>query len=173
MLISTIDIIEQADKFLDVALYSIGPEYNDGFYVGDKILDDELMKYLFPKEVVTATVNCAFSCELYIKSMLNEGNVVRGHKLEDLFNQLDDKWKGVIIRLMEYEEIVFCHFLKQSSNAFEKWRYIYEREEDERRIYFVFLKKFAVTLQKVAYGKYHYAEDFIEKIDKALLEESM
>lgn len=163
MLISIIDIIEQADKFFDVALYSIGPDYNDGFFVGEKISDDELMKYLFPKEEVTAIVNCAFSCELYIKSMLNEGNVVRGHKLLELFNQLDDKWKGLIIRLMEYEETIFYYFLNQSSNAFEEWRYIYEREGGERKIYFVFLKKFAVTLQKVAYGKYHYGEDFIEK----------
>lgn len=171
MLVSTIDIIEQADKFFEVALYSIGPDYNEGFYVGEKITDEEMEKYLFPKEEVTAIVNCAFSCELYMKSMLNKGNVVWGHKLDDLFNQLEDFWKNMIMRLMGYENAVFYYFLYQSSDAFERWRYIYEREDKERKIYFVFLKKFTVTLKKVAYGKYHHGKDFIEKLGEEMIEE--
>lgn len=171
MFINSIDIIELADKFFEVALYSIGSDYNDGFYVGEKITDDELKKYLFPKEEVTAIVNCAFSCELYMKSMLNKGNVVWGHKLDDLFNQLDDSWKNMIIRLMGYENAIFYYFLRQSSDAFERWRYIYEREDKERRIYFLFLKRFTVILKKVAYGKYYHGKDYIEELDGEMIEE--
>ncbi len=104
MKVNTIDIIEQADKFYEVALFCIGPDYNDGYYVGEEISDDELVKYLFPKEEVTAIVNCAFSCELYIKSMLNDGNIVDEHKLKALFTRLDDNWKELIVNLMSYEK---------------------------------------------------------------------
>lgn len=168
-MIHTIDIIEQADKFLDVAMYSIGSDYNDGFYVGEKISEDELMKYLFPKEEVTAIVNCAFSCELYLKSMLNDGRVVYGHKLKDLLNQLDGSWKNIVIELMEYKEEIFDYFLKESSDAFEKWRYIYERKDEEKKIYFVFLKEFAFVLKKVAYSKYYYEQNCREKVDGEIM----
>ena len=170
MTIQTIDIIEQADKFFEVALYCIGPDYNDGFYVGEEISDEELMKYLFPKEEVTAIVNCAFSCELYLKSILNEGRIIGEHKLRKLFKRLDKIWKTIIIQLMEYDNVnIFYYFLKQSSDAFEKWRYIYEKEDSEKKLYFVFLKRFAVVLQKVAYAKYYYERECLEKIDEGIL----
>ena len=171
MILRTIDIIEQADKFLDVALYSIGPDYNDGFYVGKIISDDELMKKLFPKEAVTAIVNSAFSCELYLKSMLNDGIIIRNHELMYLFGKIDDRFKKVIMQLMKYKNTeTFEHFLNKISDAFEKWRYIYEKENEEKKIYFAFLKDLVITLKKVSYGKYYYEQNCIEKIDEEILE---
>ena len=35
----------------------------------------------------------------------------------------------------------------------------------------MFLKKFTVTLKKVAYEKYHHGKDFIEKLDEEMIEE--
>jgi len=77
-----------------------------------------------------------------------------GHKLDELFLQLDDSWKNCIIKQIGYENTIFYYFLHQSLDAFERWRYIYKKEDKERRIYFVF-KKTTVILQKVAYGKFY------------------
>ena len=37
MFINSIDTIEQADKFFEVALYSIGSDYNDGFLLEKRL----------------------------------------------------------------------------------------------------------------------------------------
>ncbi len=61
--------------------------------------------------------------------------------------------------------------MNQSSNAFIKWRYIYEKEDKDRRLYFVFLKKFMDVLKRVAHGKYCYGEAYINITVKEMTDE--
>ena len=76
-------------------------------------------------------VNLAFSCELYMKSLLmlkNKGkSVIEGHKLNDLFLELDNSVQERIIQescIKKWNE-----FMTDSSNAFEAWRYYYEKDK--------------------------------------------
>ncbi len=172
-MIDTKDIIVQAEKFYETAKDCIGIEYNNGWYVGDKELStEELKKYLFPKNVVTATVNLAFCCELLLKSMLNNGAKIKGHKLRPLFSTLDEKWKQLIILKMGYENSnqIFYHLLDEISNSFEKWRYIYECKLEDRKIQFSFLNNFSIILMCVAHAKYFYEKKEFDKIDSKDLE---
>lgn len=144
-MIDTKEIIEQAEKFYDIAKQCIGMEYNNGQYVGNRELStEEVYKYLFPKNTVTATVNLSFCCELLLKSMLNEGKKMREHKLKILFDKLESKWKKIIIIKMGYEEneAIFYYYLGRISNSFEKWRYIYECKPEDRNIQFSFFESF-------------------------------
>ncbi len=83
---------------------------------------------------VPVAVNCAFSCELFLKSMLPIGT--RGHKLySELFTKLDDTSKDAIIdgtlKLIQLKENSytienFVDDLKNSESSFETWRYFHE-----------------------------------------------
>lgn len=83
---------------------------------------------------VPVAVNCAFSCELFLKAMLPMG--FRWHKLySELFVQLDNISKEAIIdgtlKLMKlhietYSEKDFYNDLQKNEKAFEIWRYFHE-----------------------------------------------
>ena len=82
---------------------------------------------------IPAIVNAAFACELYLKSMLEQP---WGHKLKDLFEQLDNEAKIQLNN--EFDASVSNHpvynfdvFLNDISDAFVEWRYVFEESHTE------------------------------------------
>jgi hypothetical protein len=82
-------------------------------------------------------VNAAFSIEFYLKTIHEAfGNVLRGHGVFKLYNQLTEEPRGIILsaatdvrpryKLSEEMTIVSC--IKDLNRAFENWRYLYEHE---------------------------------------------
>lgn len=93
---------------------------------------------------VPSIVNCAFACELFMKSILQKN--IRGHKLNDLFSSLDggiqEKIKNKTIKEMNslsktYSEIDFQNDLEKNSNIFAEWRYVYEGNSDSANYQFI------------------------------------
>lgn len=76
-------------------------------------------------------VNLAFACELYMKSLLmlqkKSQSVVQGHMLDNLFSQLNDDVKKRILAEVHINN--WDEFMKDSSNAFDAWRYFYEKDK--------------------------------------------
>ena len=77
------------------------------------------------------TVNVAFSCELYMKAIMiynsTDGTIARGHKLDELFNNLPDDAKTKIET--SFNKKLKCDlssFLSEISTAFVEWRYAFE-----------------------------------------------
>ena len=87
--------------------------------------------------VVPVSVNGAFACELFMKSMLPKDTW--GHKLNDLFELLDNNLKEDIRDLTvermkkinsEYCDANFQEDLVHNSNVFAEWRYFHEGNAD-------------------------------------------
>lgn len=121
------------------AFYEVGNEigktmneYIKGLQEGEPASKRELIKQ------IVAMVNLAFSCELFLKSRLDEEvrNGLRIHNLENLFNKQEIEFREVIKKnvikirknsVSDYDEIKFSNELKHNSEIFFKWRYYYER----------------------------------------------
>ncbi len=81
--------------------------------------------------LIPAVVNLAFSIELYLKYLLAKNKKqCRGHKLLDLFNSLDLTVKQEIIKCTEYDEEKFEKLLNEHTEAYVKWRYSHEQNEN-------------------------------------------
>lgn len=86
---------------------------------------------------IPVAVNCAFACELFLKSMLPEGT--KGHKLKELFNSLEPSLKNniesIVVHILNdatqdnYLIDNFKHDLNINSNVFNEWRYCHEKTE--------------------------------------------
>ena len=76
-------------------------------------------------------VNLAFSCELYMKALLmlqrKTREIVIGHELYQLFSELNEDIRERILRETNIRN--WDRFMKDSSNAFEAWRYFYEKDK--------------------------------------------
>lgn len=107
---------------------------------------------------VPVAVNCAFSCELFLKAMLPMG--FRGHKLySELFVRLDHISKEAIIdgtlKLMKlhietYSEKDFYNDLQKNENAFERWRYFHEPMDNSPSFDSRFMSCFQKTIKSLA-----------------------
>ena len=80
-----------------------------------------------------AIVNAAFSCEVFLKLLLHLDQIdcQKIHKLKQLFEMLPPE----MMEIVKYQTTQKCGYwkdvwdqeiLSQVSDAFEKWRYIYE-----------------------------------------------
>lgn len=88
-----------------------------------------------------------FSIELGFKAMImKHGGVSKGHNLSELFLKIWPWTQNVIIQGVGLERKSFTNELSQMSEAFTKWRYIYEYEEVAGSI--GFLDKLARTTQR-------------------------
>lgn len=92
---------------------------------------------------IPAMVLKAFSCEIGLKSMIlkENGSFGRIHKLDELFNILEPKYKIMIktfvIEAMKrivgpehYSEEKFLEDLTKNGNAFVRWRYFFEKNNE-------------------------------------------
>lgn len=107
--------------------------------------------------LVPLAVNCAFSCEMFLKAMLPSGT--RGHKLNnELFKRLDSEIAANIrmrvieimrMRSVAYSEEDFEIDLTKNEKAFEQWRYFHE---DRETITFnvEFMNSFQKCLKEIA-----------------------
>lgn len=111
---------------------------------------------------VSGIVNSAFSCEIYLKSLLYYYDVPLskfknkdGHELKKLWHDFKGKdnenasfIEGNIRRWFNSENIeLFDKLLEEASNAFEYWRYIYEK--DSGSININFLRGFRLSLRNL------------------------
>ena len=118
------DILQQADDFAEAFRRCSK---------GENPRKDEFNRMCMDVVSIPAIVNAAFACELYLKSMLEQP---WGHKLKDLFEQLDNETK---IQLKnEFDASCSKHpvynfevFLNDISDAFVEWRYVFEESHTE------------------------------------------
>ncbi|MEY8365390.1 hypothetical protein AALA22_07080 [Anaerovoracaceae bacterium 41-7] len=94
---------------------------------------------------VPAVVNCAFACELFMKSMLC--NTSTEHNLARLFGILNqdiqDKVRQTSIAKMQevipaYNDIQFQADLNSHGKVFVDWRYFHEGNADTANLQFLF-----------------------------------
>nr|WP_296019026.1 hypothetical protein [uncultured Acidovorax sp.] len=77
--------------------------------------------------MIPMIASLAFSIELSIKSiLLADGRAGWGHELSPLFNELPELAKREVVVEMGSNDLEFFSRLKQASNAFEEWRYVFE-----------------------------------------------
>lgn len=117
------------------------------------------IEYRMRSHTVSGIVNSAFACEVFIKTLL----VYHGKDVKDIkCHKLKTLWKEY--RTLDYDtailveesikswfnsknENIFNELLNQSSNAFEYWRYIYEKQNGNININF--LRGFRYILREV------------------------
>lgn len=101
------------------------------------------IEYRTQSHMVSGIVNSAFACEIFIKSLLVSHDMTaeelksKGHKLKDLWNEFkkrDGKTACLVEETMREcfqseNENMFDELLDNVSNAFEYWRYIYEKQD--------------------------------------------
>jgi hypothetical protein len=69
----------------------------------------------------------AFSIELNFKALISqEGSFPKGHKLDKLFNQINESTRKEIIKRSGFSKALFDEKLKAYADTFVKWRYSYE-----------------------------------------------
>lgn len=83
---------------------------------------------------IPAIVNAAFSCELYIKSMISESN--KEHNLKKLFAYLSQDYQNQIKDMVNSKLRNGCLYnfddcLEKACNVFVEWRYIFENEHSD------------------------------------------
>ena len=70
---------------------------NQGFFESDTNVQQEEKTKLKQSLVVPVIVNASFACELFLKSLLPSNT--HGHKLDELFSQLDQNLQNKIMGL--------------------------------------------------------------------------
>lgn len=121
-------------------------------------------------------VNKAFACEVYLKILLDVANFdIRNlkkyelHNLLNLYKSTDENFKHSFMEYFtsNFGDQVNNEFLerklKNISDVFVKWRYIYENSHNEMKVNYGFLNQFCVFLdrysQKIILSKYNYDVD--------------
>ncbi len=93
---------------------------------------------------VAVVVNSAFSCELFMKSMLPKGT--KGHKLDELFylldNDIQSRIEKITVNRMKELKKTYCSMdfqsdLNSNSNKFAEWRYFHEKGNCSANIQFI------------------------------------
>ena len=79
--------------------------------------------------MVPAIVCAAFSVELGLKALaLKEGHEPWGHELATLFGDVSARARASIVARVGVPHNRFDQCLKAASRAFDRWRYVYERD---------------------------------------------
>ena len=113
----------------------------------DDIFDEEDDGHWF----VPYIVNLSFACELYLKSLVSDGeSEAHGHFLVELFNELDNKNKKMILDAPQFKgDEEFDDKLHEANNLFTDWRYCFEHKKP-LSFDFVFIENLAMVLHAVA-----------------------
>lgn len=118
------------------------------------------IKYRMYSHTVSGIVNSAFSCEIFLKTLLVfNGKKPHGHELKLLWSDFkkSDKETALLIekRIQNWfdskNDNLFNELLNESSDAFEYWRYIYEKQNVKININF--LKGFRIVLRETCCNK--------------------
>jgi hypothetical protein len=109
----------------------------ESFYLGAKIILKSAEKQMmdtqsttFQLPILPYITNMSFSLELYLKCLLEIENInkPRTHEIAILYNKLSNNIKSKLSNnVPRYRE--FEDSLKEISNAFEEWRYSYEKDK--------------------------------------------
>lgn len=122
-------------------------------------VESNSIEYRMRSHTVSGIVNSAFACEVFIKTLLVfHGRTVaeiKGHELKMLWNEfrtLDNETAALVEKGMREwfnspNENMFDKLLSETSNAFEYWRYIYEKQDGSININF--LRGFRYILRNV------------------------
>lgn len=119
------------------------------------------IEYRFFSHTVAGVVNYAFACEIFIKAFLRmRGKSFReiksiNHSLIDLwieYKNLDEETAEIVEKeinegIIPIDEGRFDRLLQGAGNAFEHWRYIYEKEEG--RVNLLFLRNWGILLRDI------------------------
>ena len=115
--------------------------------------------------LVADIVNSSFACEVFIKSLLiYHGKTIKaihGHKLDILWNKyraVDSENAALVERSMKEffgssNNNMFNEHLLKISDAFQYWRYIYEKQEGSIQLQFLCI--FREMLREVCCKKLH------------------
>lgn len=80
--------------------------------------------------IIPEYVNIAFSCELYLKAVLyRDEEIIREHKLLDLFNKLDITLKDRVAEILNTDKEQIDILLEKYTNLFTKMRYSFEKPQ--------------------------------------------
>ena len=97
-------------------------------------------------------VNASLACELYLKSIIEGGKKEppKTHKLYELFSLISKEIQDEIKKGVENES--FDDNLKQASDYFIKWRYVYEeiKKNEPFNANLDFIRKLLNSLDSVA-----------------------
>lgn len=116
------------------------------------------IEYRMRSHTVSGIVNSAFACEVFIKTLLvfhgKTVGEIKGHELKMLWEKFKkvDYETALLIeeRMREWfkseNENMFDELLEEASNAFEYWRYIYEKQDGSININF--LRGFRMLLRE-------------------------
>lgn len=99
---------------------------------------------------IPSIVNKAFACELYLKSLLSNGNSqTKGHNLYELFVDLPQNLKDSIINSADFcGDDEFMSQLEIHKQTFQDWRYLFEHKSVQVNL--TFIDKLAETLHDLA-----------------------
>ncbi|MDR1549508.1 MAG: hypothetical protein LBT06_13100 [Hungatella sp.] len=117
------------------------------------------IEYRMRSHTVSGIVNSAFACEVFIKSLLvfhgRRVEKIKSHELRLLWKKFkEEDYKTALLveeRMQEWfnsgNENMFDELLSNASDAFEYWRYIYEKQDGSININF--LRGFRNLLREV------------------------
>lgn len=123
------------------------------------------IEYRMSSHTVAGIVNSAFACEVFIKSLLvyhgENFEKLNGHGLRKHWNtyKKKDREKALLVEqgIRQWfdsdNEKIFAELLKVCSNAFEQWRYIYEKSEGS--VHILFLRGFALSLRTLCCKEFY------------------
>lgn len=147
------DVLQQADDFAEAFRRCSK---------GEKPRKDVFNRICTDVVSIPAIVNAAFACELYLKSMLEQP---WGHKLKDLFEHLDRETKLQVknefdTSFTKHPIYNFDVFLKDVSDAFVEWRYVFEEPHTESfygcyiNEFLMFFDCFLPIIKRIAHGRH-------------------
>ena len=99
------------------------------------------------------TVNLAFACELYLKALgsMERERVIRTHDIKKLYNDLKGRTQKEIAAEYNLREARLNHkqCLEIHKNAFENWRYYFEKNSESKQVEVWSLYNLAISLNHV------------------------
>lgn len=101
--------------------------------------------------IIPEYVNIAFSCELYLKTLLyKESESIKNHKLSELFTQLDIGISNRIALSLNLDIEKINSLLGQYENLFVKMRYQYEKPQENLSVPLQFFYNLTKSLDQIA-----------------------
>lgn len=147
------------ENFNYISMFNIAREFSDTatLVVGKNSIEKQgwSRPYIIPE-----MVNRAFSCEVFLKSLLvfSNADFKKKHELKDLWDLLSTEIKDLVkkeiaLRFEFTEKDGFEDLLEISTNAFVRWRYVYE--VGALTGFPGFLAAFSDSLREVCCKKYY------------------